>query len=133
MKKQVITSGKRKTAVAKAVIREGTGKVRVNKKPVEIIEPEMARMKILEPLVLAGELAEKVDIEVTVRGGGFSGQAEAARTAIGKGLVEFSGDLELKEKFLQYDRTIVKGDHRRKETKKYGGPGARAKKQKSYR
>jgi len=61
------------------------------------------------------------------------GQAEAVRTAMGRGLVEFSGDSKLKEDFMEYDRTIVKGDHRRSETKKYGGPGARAKKQKSYR
>ena len=133
MKKPIITSGKRKTAVAKAVVKEGKGRVRINKKPVEIIEPEMARMKILEPLILSGDLADKVDIDVTVKGGGFSGQAEAARTAIGKGLVEFTGDLELRDRFLEYDRTIIKSDHRRKETKKYGGPGARAKKQKSYR
>jgi small subunit ribosomal protein S9 len=133
MKKPVITSGKRKTAVAKAVIREGKGRVRVNKKPIEIFEPEIARLKIMEPLYLAGDLAQKVDLEVTVKGGGFTGQAEAARTAIGRALVEFTGDLELRDRFLEYDRTIIKGDHRRKETKKYGGPGARAKKQKSYR
>jgi small subunit ribosomal protein S9 len=133
MKKPVIASGKRKTAVAKAIIREGKGKIRINKKPVEIIEPEMARLKMLEPIYLSGDLAEKIDLDVTVKGGGFTGQAEAARTAIGRALVEFSGDMELKDRFLEYDRTIIKGDHRRKETKKYGGPGARAKKQKSYR
>ncbi len=119
--------------MAKAVIREGKGRVRVNKKPIEIFEPEIARLKIMEPLYLAGDLAQKVDLEVTVKGGGFTGQAEAARTAIGRALVEFTGDLELRDRFLEYDRTIIKGDHRRKETKKYGGPGARAKKQKSYR
>jgi small subunit ribosomal protein S9 len=93
----------------------------------------MARMKIMEPLLLAGELANKVDIDVTVKGGGFMGQAEAARIAISKGLLQYSGDTKLKEIFSNYDRTLLKGDHRRKEPKKYGGPGARAKKQKSYR
>jgi small subunit ribosomal protein S9 len=82
---------------------------------------------------LAPEVAGKVDIDVTVRGGGFMGQAEAARTAIGRGLVDFTGDMEVKDKLASYDRTLVISDHRRKETKKYGGPGARAKKQKSYR
>ncbi len=131
--KIVQASGKRKTAIARATIRAGKGRIRINKRPLEIWEPELARLKILEPLQLAGKLAEKVDIEVDVRGGGFMGQAEAARTAVGRCLVEFSGDAKLKDTILEYDRTIVKGDHRRKETKKYGGPGARAKKQKSYR
>jgi small subunit ribosomal protein S9 len=131
--KIIQTSGKRKTAIARAVVKSGTGKVRINKKPLSIWEPEMARLKIMEPLQLAGKLAEKVDIEVNVCGGGFMGQAEAIRTAIGRGLVEFTGDAKLKDAFIEYDRTIIKGDHRRKETKKYGGPGARAKRQKSYR
>ncbi|MEE9594189.1 MAG: 30S ribosomal protein S9 [Candidatus Hydrothermarchaeales archaeon] len=131
--KIIQTSGKRKTAIARATIRSGKGKVRINKKPLAIWEPEMAKMKMMEPLQLAGKLVEKVDIEVDVHGGGFLGQAEAVRTAMGRGLLKFSGSSELRDDFMEYDRTIVKGDHRRKETKKYGGPGARAKKQKSYR
>lgn len=131
--KRVLSSGKRKTAIARAVIVGGKGKVRINKKPLEIYEPEMARMKIMEPLMLAEDLAKKVDISVNVRGGGVMGQAEAVRTAIGRGLAEFSGDPQLREVFSSYDKTILKGDPRRKETKKYGGKGARAKRQKSYR
>lgn len=133
MKKLVQTSGKRKTAIARAVIKSGSGKVRINKIPLEILQPEMARMKIMEPLLLAGELAKKVDIEVNVRGGGFMGQAEAVRTAIGRGLVEFFGDQELRDALLEYDRTILKGDSRRAEPKKFGGRGARKRRQKSYR
>ncbi|RLF57576.1 MAG: 30S ribosomal protein S9 [Thermoplasmata archaeon] len=133
MKKLVQTSGKRKTAIARAVIKSGSGKVRINKIPLEILQPEMARMKIMEPLLLAGELAKKVDIEVNVRGGGFMGQAEAVRTAIGRGLVEFFGDQELRDALLEYDRTILKGDSRRTEPKKFGGRGARKRRQKSYR
>lgn len=133
MKKPIHTSGKRKTAIAKATVREGSGKVRINKSPVEIFEPEMVRMKLMEPLLLVPKVAAKVDIDVTVKGGGFMGQAEAARTAIGRGLVDFTGDVEVKDTLASYDRTLVISDHRRKETKKYGGPGARAKKQKSYR
>ncbi len=131
--KIIQTSGKRKTAIAKAMVREGKGVVRVNNQTLDTLEPEMARLKIMEPLMIAGKLAEKVNIDVDVHGGGFMGQAEATRTAIGKGLIEFSGDATLKEAFLAYDRTLIAGDHRRKETKKYGGKGARAKRQKSYR
>ncbi len=131
--KPVQTYGKRKTAIARATIVEGNGRVRINKRPLEVVEPEMARMKMMEPLALAGDLAKKIDIEVNVGGGGVMGQAEAVRTAIGRGLVEFSRDLKLRDLFSEYDRTIVKGDARRKETKKYGGHGARAKRQKSYR
>ena len=68
--KIVVTSGKRKTATARAVIRPGVGRVRINKVPIEIHEPELARMKIMEPLIIAKELAKKVDIDVTAQGGG---------------------------------------------------------------
>ncbi|MEE9564951.1 MAG: 30S ribosomal protein S9 [Candidatus Hydrothermarchaeaceae archaeon] len=131
--KIIQTSGKRKAAIARATLRPGKGKVRINKKILDIIEPEMAKIKIMEPIMIAENIAKKVDIDVNVGGGGFMGQAEAARIAIGKALLEFSGDAKLQEKFFDYDRSIIKGDHRRKETKKYGGKGARAKKQKSYR
>jgi small subunit ribosomal protein S9 len=131
--KIIQTKGKRKAAIARATLRPGKGKVRINKKILDIIEPEMAKIKIMEPIMIAENIAKKVDIDVNVGGGGFMGQAEAARIAIGKALLEFSGDAKLQEKFFDYDRSIIKGDHRRKETKKYGGKGARAKKQKSYR
>ncbi len=131
--KVVNASGKRKTAIARATVKPGRGRVRINKVPVEILEPEMARMKIMEVLYLAGDVRDKVDIDVTVRGGGFMGQAEAVRTAIGRALVEYTGDAELRAKFMSYDRSIIKGDARRAEPKKYGGRGARARFQKSYR
>ncbi len=131
--KIIQTSGKRKTAIARAMITKGIGKIRINKIPLEIIEPELSRMKITEPLLLAGELAEKVDINVNVKGGGLMGQAEAVRTAIGRGLIEYSKDAKLKAAFSDYDKTLLKSDPRRKETKKFGGKGARSKKQKSYR
>jgi len=129
----VITSGKRKTAIAKAVIRPGIGRVRINKIPLEIYQPELARMTIMEPLIIAKDLAKQVDIDVTVRGGGFMGQAEAARTAIARGLVEWSGDEELKKAYLEYDRYLLVNDARRKEPKKQGGRGARKRRQTSYR
>ncbi|AEC51136.1 30S ribosomal protein S9P [Pyrococcus sp. NA2] len=130
------TTGKRKTAIARAVIREGKGRVRINGKPVEIIEPEIARFTILEPLILAGEeIWNSVDIDVKVQGGGFMGQAEAARIAIARALVEWTGDMKLKEKFMKYDRTMLVGDPRRTEPHKpnRSTKGPRAKRQKSYR
>ena len=131
--KVVITSGKRKTAVAKAVVRNGVGRIRINKIPIEIYQPELARLTIMEPLIIAKDLAKKVDIDVTVRSGGVMGQAEAARTAIARGLVEWSEDEELKRAYLGYDRYMLVNDVRRKEPKKQGGRGARKRRQTSYR
>ncbi len=131
--KIVHTSGKRKTAIARGTIKEGTGRVRINKKPLELYSPELARLKLQEPLNIAGDIVDNVDITVRVRGGGVMSQAEAARMVIAKGLVQYTNDKDLKEKYVQYDRTMLVGDPRRSEPKKYGGPGARARKQKSYR
>ncbi|RAP50935.1 MAG: 30S ribosomal protein S9 [Methanosphaera sp. rholeuAM74] len=133
MSKVVHTSGKRKTAIARGTVKEGTGRVKVNRKPVELYSPELAKLKILEPLELAGSLRDSVDINIRVVGGGVMSQAEAARMVVAKGLVEYSGDVKLKDKYVQYDRTMLVGDPRRSEPKKFGGPGARAKNQKSYR
>ena len=133
MSKVVHTSGKWKTAIARGTVKEGTGRVKVNRKPVELYEPELARLKIFEPLELAGDIVNSVDINVRVVGGGIMGQAEAARMVIAKGLVEYTGDMNLKDRYVQYDRTMLVGDPRRSESKKFGGPGARARKQKSYR
>lgn len=133
MKKVIHTSGKRKTSIARGRFREGKGRVRINKQPAELFQPELARLKVSEPLTLAGKLAENVDIDVKVIGGGVMGQAEAARMVIAKGLVEWTNDMDLKEKYTQYDRTMLVGDPRRSEPKKYGGRGARARRQKSYR
>ncbi|MCS7121313.1 MAG: 30S ribosomal protein S9 [Archaeoglobaceae archaeon] len=129
----VLTTGKRKTAVAKAVLRPGKGRVRINNIPIEIHKPEMARLKIMEALIIAKDLAKQVDVDVTVKGGGFMGQAEAARTAIAKALVEYSKDEELKKAYLEYDRTLLVSDIRRKLPKLQGGRGARKRGQTSYR
>ncbi|MEM4588295.1 MAG: 30S ribosomal protein S9, partial [Nanopusillaceae archaeon] len=83
----IIVSAKRKSAIAKAYIREGNGRVRINSIPIEFYEPYLARLRIMEPLILAGEeFISKVNIDVKVTGGGFMGKADAARTAIAKGL-----------------------------------------------
>lgn len=128
------TSGKKKTAIARATVREGEGRVRINSQPVELVEPEMAQLKMLEPFRIAGEdLRDSVDIDVTVNGGGFSGQADAVRTALARGLVQHLNDAELREAYMQFDRSLLVNDVRQSEPKKWGGPGARARYQKSYR
>lgn len=132
--KIVVSSGKRKTAIARATLREGTGRVHINKTPIENYTPLIARHIIEEPLLLASdEVKSKVDIRVNVRGGGVMGQAQASRIAIARGLVDFTKSADLRRQYVEYDRTLMAGDSRRKEKKKFGGPGARAKKQKSYR
>ena len=133
VKKVVNTSGKRKTAVARASVKKGTGLIRINKKPVEIYEPEIARWKIFEPLKIADKHIDKIDIDVDVAGGGYMSQANAVRTAIAKGLLEYTADPSLKIAFLDYDRSLLVSDSRRKEPKKPLGRGARKKRQKSYR
>ena len=129
----VNTSGKRKTAVARATVEAGTGKVTINKIPLALYTPELARLKIQEPLGLAAEKASKVDIDVIVQGGGVMGQAAAIRTAVARGMCEFFKDDELEATFRAYDRTLIINDDRRKLPKNELGHGARAKKQKSYR
>lgn len=131
--KVLVVSGKRKTSIARAVIKPGKGRVRVNKVPVELIQPTMARDKIMETLLVAGDVWKNLDINVTVKGGGFMSQAEAVRMAIARGLVKWTGDEKLLKKFIEYDRSMIVGDPRRTEPKKFGGPGPRRRRQKSYR
>lgn len=134
MIKPVNTSGKRKDAVARAVIRPGKGTVRINHIGLDVYEPRMARLKISEPILLAGDYASKVDIRVNVRGGGVMGQAEAVRLAIARGLVQFSKDKNLEKEFLNYDRHLLVADVRQREARKPNTHGnARGKTQKSYR
>ena len=127
------TSGKKKTAIARATVADGEGRVRINSKPVELVEPEMARLKMLEPFRIAGDEREEVDVEVSVSGGGITGQADAVRTAIARGLVQYMSDAELRDAFMEFDRSLLVNDVRQSEPKKWGGPGARARYQKSYR
>lgn len=137
----------RKTASAFVHIRKGTGSVRINNVPVEMISQETARETILAPLEVAGDLRSRVSISVRVRGGGYMGQAGAAAIAISRALVGWTKSRkeprdhplqkpvrdELRKKLSEYDKYLVSGDARRKEPKKFGGPGARRRKQKSYR
>ncbi|MDL5361213.1 30S ribosomal protein S9 [Halalkalicoccus sp. NIPERK01] len=127
------TSGKKKTAIARATVQEGEGRVRINSQPVELVEPEIARLKMLEPFRIVDGIRDDVDIDVNVQGGGYNGQADAVRTAIARGLVEFNNDAELRDAYMEFDRSLLVNDVRQSEPKKWGGPGARARYQKSYR
>ena len=132
--KVVTESGKRKRAIARATIRPGKGIVKINNQILDSYEPKLSRKKIREPLIIAGDLINKVNISVNVVGGGISSQADASRLAIAKGLVKFSKSDKLKEEFLNYDRNLLVADVRRKEPAKPNRHGqARAKRQKSYR
>ena len=133
-KNKIITSGKRKTAIARAVIAEGNGKITINKKGYKTLEM-FDRLKIEEPLRIAEHILGKInfDVAVTVKGGGNKGQIEAARLALGKSIVAFSNSKELERAFLMYDRNLLIADVRRKEMNKPGDSKARRKRQKSYR
>ncbi len=132
MSEVIHTSGKRKRSIARATLKPGKGIIRINNILLDAYEPKLARLKIQEGLIIAGDVIKKVDITVNVKGGGVNSQAEAARTAISKALVEF--EPKLKERYLDYDRNFLVNDVRYKETKKPGTHGrARAKRQKSYR
>lgn len=131
MKKAIQVSGTRKRAVARATLSEGSGKVKINGRFMEHYGNEILRLRIQEPLVLVGDLAKKVDLQIKVAGGGANGQADAIRLAVARALVEY--DKKLKKSFEDYDRLLLVADVRRKETRKPGISKARAKRQKSYR
>jgi small subunit ribosomal protein S9 len=138
----------RKTSNAHVYITKGKGKIRINNVPLEMVNPETAREVMLAPLEIIGdELRDKVDISVRVRGGGFMGQAYSSATAMSRALIGWtkskkepkdhpfnkSTRQQLKTKIVEYDKYLISGDARRKEPKKFGGSGARRRKQKSYR
>ncbi|MHA2601092.1 MAG: 30S ribosomal protein S9 [Candidatus Thorarchaeota archaeon SMTZ1-83] len=129
----VVSTGKRKTSLAKATIKNGQGRIRINGRPFEVFQPEIAKLRIMEPLVLFGDDWQRYDIRVRVKGGGFMSQADAIRMAIATGLFQMSQDFEARSRMLEHDRTMLVGDPRRTEPKKFGGPSARSRYQKSYR
>ncbi|OMP81964.1 40S ribosomal protein S16 [Diplodia seriata] len=137
--------GKKKTATAVAHCKAGKGLVKVNGQPLSLVEPAILRFKVYEPLLILGlDKFANVDIRVRVSGGGHTSQVYAIRQAIAKSIVlaqiayyqkfvdEHSKN-QLKQALVQYDRTLLVADNRRCEPKKFGGPGARARYQKSYR
>ena len=132
MKNFIVTAGKRKCATARAVITPGNGIIRINSKLIETYEPEMHKLKIQEPLFIAGDVSKKIDIRVNVEGGGRRSQTEAIRLSIGRALAAF--DKKLTSTLTAYDRQLLVADVRRKETRKPNSHGkARSKRQTSYR
>ncbi len=129
--KVIHTKGKRKTAVARATLKPGKGKVTINNQALGNFSSDMNRIRVGEPLVLAGDVAKKINLNVNVSGGGFNGQADAIRLAIARALVEH--DKKLKKVFDDYDRLLLVADVRQKEVCKPNDSKARAKRQKSYR
>jgi small subunit ribosomal protein S16e len=139
--KVVYTHGKKKDAVANAVVQPGKGSITINRIPLNNVEPRPLRIKLFEPILLVGASHFKdLKIRVRVTGGGPTTQIYAARLAIAKGLVAWKQKYvdedeksEIRRTFLSYDRALLVADQRRREPKKFGGPGARARYQKSYR
>ena len=132
----VVTRGKRKTAVARASMSSGTGRIMINGVSAQLIKPKEIRDLILEPIIISKkvtELMKDYDIKVNIYGGGIMGQAQAARTAIAKAIVDTTQNEGLKRAYMIYDRSILVEDHRRIEPKKFGGYKARARNQTSYR
>ncbi|XP_063398765.1 small ribosomal subunit protein uS9 [Mytilus trossulus] len=133
--------GRKKTATAVAHCKRGTGLIKVNGRPLDLLEPQVLRYKLQEPVLLLGkEKFAGVDIRVRVKGGGHIAQIYAIRQAISKSLVAYyqkyvdeASKKEIKDMLISYDRTLLVADPRRCEPKKFGGPGARARYQKSYR
>uniref|UniRef100_A0A915J5U0 Small ribosomal subunit protein uS9 n=1 Tax=Romanomermis culicivorax TaxID=13658 RepID=A0A915J5U0_ROMCU len=130
-----------KTATAVAYCKQGRGLIKVNGRPLELIQPQILRFKLLEPILLLGkERFRGVDIRVRVNGGGNVAQVYAIRQALAKAIVAYyqkyvdeSSKKELKDTLVSYDRSLLVADPRRCEPKKFGGPGARSRYQKSYR
>ncbi|CED85095.1 40s ribosomal protein s16 [Phaffia rhodozyma] len=137
----VQTFGKKKTATAVAHATPGRGLIRLNGQPISLAEPALLRYKYYEPiLVIGAEKINQIDIRLKVKGGGHVSQVYAVRQAIGKAIVAYyaknvdaASALEIKKALVAYDRTLLIADPRRMEPKKFGGPGARARVQKSYR
>jgi len=131
---KIITSGKRKRAVARAIVTEGEGKVTLNKKDYKSL-PMFDRLRLEEPLRLAESVLGKLNfnIALSVRGGGEKGQIDAARVALSRGIVDFTKSKEVSKVFLAYDRNMLVADVRRKEPNKPGDSKARSKRQSSKR
>ena len=131
---KIISSGKRKTSVARAILTEGNGKITINKKDYKNLQI-FDKLKIEEPLRIAEDVLGKVnfDVSINVRGGGEKSQIEAARLALAKTIVNFTKSIELEKAFLAYDRNMLVADVRRKEAYKPGDSKARKKRQSSKR
>ncbi|KAG8903949.1 40S ribosomal protein S16 [Tulasnella sp. 403] len=138
---RVQSFGKKKTATAVAFIRNGRGAIKINSSPIKLVRPEIMRYKIYEPVLILGEHRfSKINMRIRVSGGGQVSQLYAIRQAMAKAIIAYYAKykdaataLDLKKKLIAYDRSLLISDPRRMEAKKFGGRGARARRQKSYR
>ncbi len=132
--KILLTIGKRKKAIARARFKPGSGMIRINSIPIEMVENEMMRLRLQEPLIIAGDAWKRFDAKVNVKGGGTTGQVDAARQAIARGLVELLGG-NLRQQYMAYDRNLLVFDPRRTEPHKppRSSQGPRRYKQRSKR
>ena len=132
MAKNILKTGKRKTAIARATLVKGKGMLRINNEDFSsYINNPLLQLKVEEPMIIAN-IEGKYDIKVNVFGGGQTSQVDAIRQAIARALVEEKGD-SLKKTYLDYDRSLLVSDTRFKETNKPNCSKARSKRQKSYR
>ncbi|KAM0011889.1 putative ribosomal protein S9 [Helianthus debilis subsp. tardiflorus] len=130
-----------KTAVAVTHCKAGRGLIKVNGVPIELVQPEILWYKAFEPILLLGRHKfAGVDMLIRVKGEGHTSQIYAMRQSISKALVAYYQKFvdeeqkkEIKDVLVRYDRTLLVADPRRCEPKKFGGRGARARFQKSYR
>ena len=114
-------TGRRKTSVARVVMKAGSGQIEVNKKPVDIYFPRPTlRMMIRQPLEFTG-MTNKFNVDAIVDGGGLTGQAGALRHGIARALLKV--DTEFRPR-LKKEGFLIR-DPREKERKKYGQKGAR--------
>jgi len=126
---QYYATGRRKTAAARVYLRPGAGNVKVNGRSIDTYFPnEVLKMVIKQPLMLT-ETTERFDIVVSVAGGGSAGQAGAIRHGISRALLQFNAELRDRLK----SAGLLTRDPRKKERKKYGQKGARARFQFSKR
>ncbi len=133
MVKAFIARGKRKEAIARAVVKPGAGRYMINGVAIEALSSVFLREVYIEPLSFFTD-ASKYDVNVNVEGGGASGQAQASRTAVAKAMLQAHGSPDnVKQQMLAFDRSLLVEDPRRVEPKKFKGPKARARFTKSYR
>lgn len=131
MKKNAILVAKRKTAIANAVIKEGSGKIYINGKALTAFNESLFKQSVSEPLELSGDAYTKYDIAIALHGGGYNARAQAVRAVVAKCLAK--KEKSLRKKFLEYDRTLLVDDKRQTEAQKPYRSAARALKQTSYR
>ena len=130
----IITNARRKMARAICYLYPGKGRVYFNNVPIDLIPIEMVRLKIMEPLLLAGEeIRSKIDAKIIATGGGIMGQADSARMALARAILKFTNNEELKKIYRAYDRSMLAGDPRQTESEKWMRYSARRWRQKSYR